>query len=126
MKFQDLSFDLSTMVFDNANQWLSESLETIFKITDVNWIVRVHPGEKVSGSLYTNDDFIKEHYKEIPGHVKILWSDSEINSLGHKLIDVGITLFGTNGSRTSGSRKARRIRRRGSFLGKRIYYRCQD
>ncbi|MEZ4822197.1 MAG: hypothetical protein R2942_07140 [Ignavibacteria bacterium] len=58
MKFQDLSFDLSTMVFDNANQWLSESLETIFKITDVNWIVRVHPGEKVSGSLYTNDDFL--------------------------------------------------------------------
>ena len=95
----DLSFDLSTMVFDNANQWLSESLETIFKITDVNWIVRVHPGEKVSGSLYTNDDFIKEHYKEIPGHVKILWSDSEINSLGlYKLIDVGITLFGTMGA----------------------------
>lgn len=95
----DLTFDLSTMIFDNANQWLAESLNAIFEIKDVNWIVRVHPGEKVSGSLYTVDDFIRENFKEIPGHVRILWSDSEINSLGlYKLISVGITLFGTMGA----------------------------
>ncbi len=95
----DLSFDLSKMIFDNANQWLSESMKAIFDIKNVNWIIRVHPGEKVSGSLYTNDDFIKENFKNIPDHVKILWSDSEINSLGlYKLIDVGITLFGTMGA----------------------------
>lgn len=95
----DLSFDLSKMIFDNANQWLSESMKAIFDIKNVNWIIRVHPGEKVSGSLYTNDDFIKENFSEIPDHVKILWSDSEINSLGlYKLLDVGITLFGTMGA----------------------------
>lgn len=95
----DLSFDLSRMIFDNANQWLSESMKAVFEIKDVNWIIRVHPGEKVSGSLYTNDDYIREHFNEIPPHVKILWSDSDINSLGlYKLIDVGITLFGTMGA----------------------------
>ena len=95
----DLSFDLSKMIFDNANQWLSESMKAIFDIKNVNWIIRVHPGEKVSGSLYTNDDFIKKNFTEIPDHVKILWSDSEINSLGlYKLLDVGITLFGTMGA----------------------------
>lgn len=95
----DLSFDLSKMIFNNANEWLYETLKTIFEIKDVNWIIRVHPGEKVSGSLYTNDDFIKENFKTIPGHVRILWSDSEINSLGlYKLIDAGITLFGTMGA----------------------------
>ena len=95
----DLSFDLSKMIFDNANQWLSESMKAIFDVKNVNWIIRVHPGEKVSGSLYTNDDFIKENFTEIPDHVKILWSDSEINSLGlYKLLDVGITLFGTMGA----------------------------
>lgn len=95
----DLSFDLSKMIFDNANQWLSESMKAIFDIKNVNWIIRVHPGEKVSGSLYTNDDFIKENFTKIPDHVKILWSDSEINSLGlYKLLDVGITLFGTMGA----------------------------
>jgi len=95
----DLTFELSKMIFDNANQWLSESMKAIFRNEKVNWIIRVHPGEKLSGSLYTNDDFIKEHFKNIPPHVKILWSDSEINSLGlYKLIDVGITLFGTMGA----------------------------
>jgi hypothetical protein len=95
----DLSFDLSKMIFDNANQWLTESMKAIFDIKDVNWIIRVHPGEKASGSLYTNDDFIREHFKEIPDHVRILWSDSEINSLGlYRLLDVGITLFGTMGA----------------------------
>lgn len=95
----DLSFDLSTMIFDNANQWLMDSMAAIFEIKDVNWLIRVHPGEKVSGSLYTNDDFIKTHFKEIPDNVRILWSDSEINSLGlYKLLDVGITLFGTMGA----------------------------
>ncbi|MEO8664521.1 MAG: hypothetical protein ABI462_03405 [Ignavibacteria bacterium] len=95
----DLSFDLSVMIFDNANQWLTESLNAIFEIKDVNWIIRVHPGEKVSGSLYTNDDFIKENFKNIPDNVRILWSDSEINSLGlYNLIDIGITLFGTMGA----------------------------
>ncbi|MFZ1320642.1 MAG: hypothetical protein WAT71_03720 [Ignavibacteria bacterium] len=95
----DLTFDLSKMVFDNANQWLSETLEAIFKNDKVNWIIRVHPGEKGSGSLYTNDDFLKERYPNIPSHVRILWSDSEINSLGlYKLLDIGITLFGTMGA----------------------------
>lgn len=95
----DLSFDLSNMIFDNANQWLCESMKAVFDIKNVNWIIRVHPGEKVSGSLYTNDDFIKKNFSEIPDHVKVLWSDSEINSLGlYKLLDVGITLFGTMGA----------------------------
>lgn len=95
----DLSFDLSKMIFDNANQWLVESMNAIFDIKNVNWIIRVHPGEKVSGSLYTNDDFIKKNFKTIPDNVRILWSDSDINSLGlYNLIDVGITLFGTMGA----------------------------
>jgi len=95
----DTSFDVSTMIFDNANDWMRETLKLVFENTDVNWVIRIHPGEKLSGSLSTTDDFIKENYKKIPDHVKILWSDSEINSMGlYKLIDAGITLFGTIGS----------------------------
>ncbi len=95
----DLTFDLSTMIFDNANQWLSESLKVIFEIKDVNWVIRAHPGEEVSGSLYTTDEFIKENFKDIPDNVRILKSDSDVNSLGlYKLLDVGITLFGTMGA----------------------------
>jgi hypothetical protein len=95
----DLSFDLSTMIFANANEWFNETYKAISEIKDVNWIIRVHPGEKASGSLYTVDDYIKENIKDIPPHIKILWSDSEINSYGlYHLIDAGITLFGTTGA----------------------------
>lgn len=95
----DLSFDLSTMIFDNANQWFDETVRAMFEIKDVNWIIRVHPGEKASGSLYTLDNYIRDNYPEIPPHIRILWSDSEINSLGlYRLIDAGITLFGTTGA----------------------------
>lgn len=95
----DSSFDVSEMLFDNATQWLRESLNIIFEVKDVNWIIRVHPGEKATGSLYTIDNFLKDNYPSIPDNVKILWSDSEINSLGlYKLTDAGITLFGTMGA----------------------------
>lgn len=94
----DSSFDVSTMIFENANEWLNESLKIVFEVKDVNWIIRVHPGEKPSGSLYTIDNYLKDNFKNIPANVRILWSDSEINSLGlYKLIDAGITLFGTMG-----------------------------
>ncbi|MEO6694216.1 MAG: hypothetical protein ABIY50_08110, partial [Ignavibacteria bacterium] len=95
----DLSFDLSTMLFANANEWLDETIKVIIEMKEVNWIIRVHPGERVSGSLYTVDDYIKENFKDFPEHIKILWSDSEINSFGlYQLIDAGITLFGTAGA----------------------------
>lgn len=95
----DLSFDLSEMIFDSANDWFNETFRIMCEVKDVNWIIRVHPGEKGSGSLYTLDDYIKENFKNIPDHVKILWSDSGINSFGmYQLIDAGITLFGTTGA----------------------------
>lgn len=95
----DLSFDLSTMIFENANDWFDETFRIMSEVKDINWIIRVHPGEKGSGSLYTVDDYIREKYPVIPEHIKILWSDSEINSYGlYQLIDAGITLFGTTGA----------------------------
>lgn len=95
----DLSFDLSEMIFESANDWFNETFRIMCEVKDVNWIIRVHPGEKGSGSLYTLDDYIKDNFKDIPEHVKILWSDSGINSFGmYQLIDAGITLFGTTGA----------------------------
>lgn len=95
----DLAFDLTETFFDNANDWFDTTFKIMSEKTNVNWIVRVHPGEKGSGSLYTLDEYIKKNYKHIPDHIKILWSDSVINSYGlYKLIDAGITLFGTTGA----------------------------
>lgn len=94
----DACFDLSTMIFDTANQWVIESINKMAEITDVNWIIRIHPGEKTDGSLFTTDDVIKRKFNSFPEHIKIIWSDSDINSYGiYQLINAGITIFGTCG-----------------------------
>ena len=95
----DLAFDLTEMFFDNANDWFDTTFKIMSENKNVNWLIRVHPGEKGSGSLYSLDDYIKEKFNIIPENIKIIWSDSEINSYGlYQMIDAGITLFGTTGA----------------------------
>lgn len=94
----DACFDLSTMIFDTANQWVVESINKMIQLPEVNWVIRVHPGEKTDGSLFTTDDVIMRKFQSLPDHIKVIWSDSAINSYGiYQLIDGGITIFGTCG-----------------------------
>jgi hypothetical protein len=94
----DSCFDLGTMLFDSANQWVIESLRKMISITGVNWLVRIHPAERTEGSLYTTDDLIKREFPTLPQHIKVLWHDSGINSLSiFRVVDLGITIFGTVG-----------------------------
>lgn len=94
----DACFDFSTMIFPTANDWVVESLRRMISMTDVNWIVRVHPGEITDGSVLSTGDLILQEFPHLPDHVRVLWSDSEINSYGlYQMIDAGITIFGTVG-----------------------------
>jgi hypothetical protein len=94
----DACFDFGTMIFESANQWVIESIRKFSEVEDVNFLLRVHPGEVTVGSLFTTSDLIKREFESIPDHIKILWHDSDINSYGlYQLIDVGITIFGTVG-----------------------------
>lgn len=94
----DACFDMSTMIFPNANTWVLDSMRAFFANTDVNWIVRVHPGEITDGSVLSTKDVIEAEFKTLPPHVKVLGADSDINSYGlFELIDGGVTIFGTVG-----------------------------
>jgi len=91
-------FSFNTMIFDNANSWVIESINTMMTIKNVNWIIRIHPGELTGCSTKTTDDIIKEKFKKLPSHIKILWSNSHINAFDlFKLINSGITIYGTIG-----------------------------
>ncbi len=58
----------------------------------------IHPAEQTEGSLYTTDDLIRREFPALPPHIKVLWHDSGINSLSvFRVVDVGITIFGTVG-----------------------------
>jgi len=96
----DASFDQSSMLFNNANSWVLETLEEMKSNKDVNWIIRVHPGESIDGSVFTTYDLIKKYYKlnNLPSHIKVIADKTDINSYSlYKFIDGGITIFGTVG-----------------------------
>jgi SAM-dependent methyltransferase len=87
------------MLFDNANQWVVESVKKMSEIKDVNWIIKMHPGEVSDGTLFTTYDVIQKEFDSIPDHIKIIRNDTEINTYGlYQLVDAGITVLGTAGT----------------------------
>lgn len=87
------------MLFDNANQWVVESVKKMSEIKDVNWIIKMHPGEVSDGTLFTTYDVIQKEFDSIPDHIKIIRNDTEINTYGlYQLVDAGITVLGTAGA----------------------------
>jgi hypothetical protein len=94
----DACFDMSSMIYPNANVWTIETIKYLMENTEVDWIIRIHPGELTDGSVLSTGDIIKAEFPELPGHIKVLWADSDINSYGlYQMIDGGITIFGTSG-----------------------------
>lgn len=87
------------MLFDNANQWVVESIKKMSQIKDVNWIIKMHPGEVHNGTLFRTYDVIQKEFDSIPDHIKIIRNDTEINTYGlYQLVDAGITVLGTAGT----------------------------
>jgi len=93
----DAIVDFSSMIFEDADKWLIESISKMIELKDVNWIIKIHPDEKV-GCFYSAGNIIKDKFKHLPSHIKILENDTEINAYElFKLINAGITIMGTVG-----------------------------
>jgi hypothetical protein len=94
----DACFDMSSMIYPNANVWTLETIRHAIRQDAVDWIIRVHPGELTDGSVLSTGDIIRKAFPELPAHVKVQWADSDINSYGlYQLIDGGVTIFSTVG-----------------------------
>jgi hypothetical protein len=94
----DACFDMSSMIYPNANVWTIETIKRLIPNTDVDWIIRVHPGELTDASVLSTGDIVKAEFPSLPGHIRVLWADSDINSYGlYQLVDGGVTIFGTVG-----------------------------
>lgn len=94
----DACFDLSSMIYPNANVWTIETIRRLLGNTEVDWIIRIHPAELTDGTVLSTGDIIKAEFPQLPDHIKVLRADSDINSYGlYQLIDGGITIFGTAG-----------------------------
>lgn len=94
----DAQFSFEDMLYPDTTTWLLETIEIISKITDVNWIIKVHPAERILGTSKGAYGAIMDRFDKIPDHITILKPDTDINTHGLlPVLDGGLTISGTVG-----------------------------
>jgi hypothetical protein len=94
----DAHFASESMLFESTTAWTLETVRHAIENTEVNWIIRVHPAEKIMGTRESCSALIAEHFPSLPGHVRVLGPEDPLNTYGFlPLLHGGITIRGTVG-----------------------------
>jgi len=84
--------------FRDPVEWFIKTFEIAMDNTSVEWIIRTHPAENNKNTKLLCKDIILQKFKTIPSHIKIITSDSDINSYSmFPLVDGCITMQSTVG-----------------------------
>ena len=89
-------FDSSWSLFRDRLTWLRETLLTIKKIDNVNWLVRPHPND-IKNNVITDTISECEKICSNCNHVKLFPNDVTIGSIP-KFIDAAVTINGSPGA----------------------------
>jgi hypothetical protein len=94
----DAVSDYSPMVYESFNQWMNDTIQVIKDITDVQWIIKVHPAEAWDNPESGVEYLIKKHFPDLPKHIRVLPAEENISPLDFfNMVDGGVTVFGTAG-----------------------------
>ncbi len=94
----DAASDYFPMLHNSFDDWLHETIEAIWNITDVQWLIKIHPSEINDNPLTGCQKYIENNFPELPGHIKILKMDDDISPLDfYSLLNGGVTVMGTGG-----------------------------
>lgn len=94
----DASLTRANNAFEDVYDWTSSSIDLFKENPNLQLIIKIHPGEKLSESENTISDYIKRNYDEIPENIKILPPDTPISPYNlFDIIDAGIVYNGTPG-----------------------------
>jgi hypothetical protein len=87
-------------LYNDMNNWVADSINIMNTVTNVNWIIKIHPSEKLFDDHYGAINFLKKKYnlQKLSKNIQIINSSENINSLDfYNIIDHGITCYGTIG-----------------------------
>lgn len=94
----DAVSDRAPMVYESLNQWTIKTFQVIKDITDVQWIIKVHPAEAWSNPESGIWCLIKKYFPDLPEHIRVLPAEENISPLDFfDMVDGGVTVFGTPG-----------------------------
>jgi len=102
--FWDATFFYGADLFENYREWFVESVRAACENDRVNWLVKMHPANKVKlrrdgyqGEL-VEVQAIRDCIGDLPGHVKLIYPETDISTFSlFEAIDYCITVRGTVG-----------------------------
>lgn len=90
--------DYSPMAYPSFDEWIVDTMKHISKLTDVQWLVKIHPIEAYDNPAAGVQRLIETHFPNLPPHVRMIPAEEEISPLEFfQLVDGGITVYGTAG-----------------------------
>ena len=92
------SLTLGRQVFsDNMTEWISRTLEYFSDKPQVQFVLRIHPGERYTDGPSV-EDIVRENFKDIPDHFFIISAKDPINTYDLVAVaDLGLTYTTTVG-----------------------------
>ena len=90
--------DYSPMAYSSFDAWILETIKIVSQITDIQWIIKIHPAESWDNPYSGVRKLIERHYPSLPSHIRVIPSEEKISPLDFlQMIDGGVTVYGTAG-----------------------------
>jgi len=81
------SLTLGRNIFaDSMSEWITKTVQYFAKRTDVQLVVRIHPGEKIVPQVKSMGTVVREALPEIPSHVHLIGALDNVNT--YDLIEI--------------------------------------
>lgn len=90
--------DYSPMAYPSFDEWMVDTIETVSKITDVQWLIKVHPIEAYDNPAAGVQRLIDTRFPNLPSHVHVIPAEEQVSPLEFfHVVDGAVTVYGTAG-----------------------------
>ena len=86
----------------SMTEWITKTVQYFAKRTDVQLVIRVHPGEKLVPQAKSMGTVVKEALSELPSHIHVIGALDKVNTYDLiEIADVGLAYTTTVGLETA-------------------------
>jgi len=86
------------MAYATFDDWMLDTVKEIVNLTEVQWLVKIHPAESWDNPSSGVHRLIDRHFPALPSHVRVIPAEDKINPMEFiQMVDGGVTVYGTLG-----------------------------